>query len=731
MKTIYKLLYVTALLCIINGGMYAQKKSWLISGNTGTNPGINFLGTIDHQPLVIKTNNMTRMYISNDGSIGIGTVFPSAKLTVAGSDANIYGLTVGRGSSAILSNVAVGFEALRTNTTGLNNAATGYRSLWANTEGSYNTANGFGSLVANTTGNFNTALGAQGLVQNITGSDNTAVGFNSMQINRTGSYNTAMGFFSLGLISTGNYNTAVGYSSFSNGGEYFNSTALGARADITASNQVRIGDNNVTSLYCMGAYAATTTIAPNMYISSTGQILRSTAATGMGYWALTGNSGTIDGTHFIGTTDKVPLNFRVNNQKAGRIEVAENTANTFYGYRAGDSNGSRNNTATGFGALAFNVTGHENTAVGCQALNVSTASGNSAIGAFTLFNNQTGFNNTATGLGALYHNIGGYQNTTYGLNSLSANNSGNENTSMGVYSLTTNVSGSNNSVFGSYADVRTGNLNNATAIGNSAIVNASNKVRLGNNNVTIVESAVGSWTTSDGRFKKDIREEVKGLEFIKLLRPVVYNFDVDKFDAFLTSHLPDSIKTMRKQMSDKSPSKLSAIRQTGFVAQEMEEAAKKCGYNFNGVHAPESATDNYSISYEKLVVPLVKAVQELSGKNDALQLENEVLKTRLDKIEQLLRTKSVAYENISAARLEQNVPNPHTGNTLINYYVPLNSGKAVLNITDMKGALIKSFNLKDGQGQVNLQSKLAAGTYQYSLFINGQLSETKQMVLVR
>lgn len=700
MKTIYKSLYATALLCIINFNLIAQTESWLTSGNSGTFPAFHFVGTKDNMPLLIKTNSFTRIYIGSDGRVGIGTLFPSAKLTVEG-DADIYGVTVGRGPGALLSNLALGFEALRTNTSGSNNTASGYKTLSANTTGNGNTANGYGSLLSNTTGSYNTSIGTA-----------------SLDLNLTGSYNTAVGFFS-----------------FSNRGEYSNSTAIGARAYISASNQVRIGDNNITSMYCMGAYAATTSIPPNMYISSTGQILRSTAGTGTGtgagYWALTGNSGTIDGTHFIGTTDKVALNFRVNNQRAGRIEASENTMNTFYGYLAGNFNGSRNNTANGYGALAFNVTGHENTAIGCQALVVSTASGNSAIGAFALFNNQTGFNNTATGLGALYHNIGGYQNTTYGLNSLSANNSGNENTSMGVYSLTTNVSGSNNSVFGSYADVRTGNLNNATAIGNSAIVNASNKIRLGNNNVTIVESAVGSWTTSDGRFKKDIREEVKGLEFIKLLRPVVYNFDVDKFDAFLTSHLPDSIKSMRKQMSDKSPSKLSAIRQTGFVAQEMEEAAKKCGYNFNGVHAPESATDNYSISYEKLVVPLVKAVQELSIKNDALQRENEVLKTRVDKIEQLLRTKSVAYENISAARLEQNIPNPHTGNTLINYYVPLNSGKAVLNITDMKGALIKSFSLKDGQGQVNLQSKLAAGTYQYSLFINGQLAETKQMVLVR
>ncbi|MDQ6762792.1 MAG: hypothetical protein M3015_09225, partial [Bacteroidota bacterium] len=37
-------------------------------------------------------------------------------------------------------------------------------------------------------------------------------------------------------------------------------------------------------------------------------------------WSLNGNSGTIDGTQFIGTTDNVPLNLRVNGKQAGRID---------------------------------------------------------------------------------------------------------------------------------------------------------------------------------------------------------------------------------------------------------------------------------------------------------------------------------------------------------------------------------------------------------------------------
>ena len=54
-------------------------------------------------------------------------------------------------------------------------------------------------------------------------------------------------------------------------------------------------------------------------------------------------------------------------------------------------------------------------------------------------------------------------------------------------------------------------LNNTTAIGYLAIPTASNQVRIGNTSVTSIGGQV-EWTAfSDGRFKKDIKEDVSGL----------------------------------------------------------------------------------------------------------------------------------------------------------------------------------------------------------------------------
>lgn len=59
--------------------------NWSLTGNTGTDPLLNFIGTADGQPLIMKTNNAERMRIDADGNIGIGTGNPTAKLNVDGT----------------------------------------------------------------------------------------------------------------------------------------------------------------------------------------------------------------------------------------------------------------------------------------------------------------------------------------------------------------------------------------------------------------------------------------------------------------------------------------------------------------------------------------------------------------------------------------------------------------------------------------------------------------------
>lgn len=58
---------------------------WALTGNSGTVPATNFLGTTDAQDLVIKANSAEAIRVQSGGNIGIGTNAPTTKLHIVGS----------------------------------------------------------------------------------------------------------------------------------------------------------------------------------------------------------------------------------------------------------------------------------------------------------------------------------------------------------------------------------------------------------------------------------------------------------------------------------------------------------------------------------------------------------------------------------------------------------------------------------------------------------------------
>ncbi len=59
--------------------------AWNLTGNAGTNPAINFAGTNDPQPFIIKTQSVERMRFLAGGGAGIGTATPVSGVDVNGS----------------------------------------------------------------------------------------------------------------------------------------------------------------------------------------------------------------------------------------------------------------------------------------------------------------------------------------------------------------------------------------------------------------------------------------------------------------------------------------------------------------------------------------------------------------------------------------------------------------------------------------------------------------------
>jgi hypothetical protein len=142
-------------------------------------------------------------------------------------------------------------------------------------------------------------------------------------------------------------------------------------------------------------------------------------------WSTTGNAGTDETTDFIGTTDAQALNFRVDNQRVGRLSTSSGTyfgyeaglndfggnRNVFIGWRAGKDKSSPPNTAThntAIGYLSFSSggSGGHNTALGSATLLNNTGEYNTAVGSGAMTTNGSGNNNTAIGGLALFGNVG-------------------------------------------------------------------------------------------------------------------------------------------------------------------------------------------------------------------------------------------------------------------------------------------------------------------------------------
>ncbi len=365
-----------------------------------------------------------------------------------------------------------------------------------------------------------------------------------------------------------------------------------------------------------------------------------TGAAGSSGWGLTGSTGMVDNINFIGTTDSAAFNVRVNNQKAGRIDML--LTNSFWGYLAGNANTSgfsntangayslnsnttgQSNTANGAGALAFNTIGYRNTANGFEALKFNTTGDhNTASGVYALASNYTGSANTANGGFAMYSNTNGLMNTANGFYSLHFNSTGNYNTANGSGAMVSNTVGNNNTANGYLAlySSTIGDYN--TAIGDSAMylsttgsnntvlghnaqtpsASGSNQVRIGNTSVAYAGVQVAWTITSDKRWKSNIRNSNLGLSFIGKLRPVSYYRNNDE----------------------------SKKLEYGFIAQELEDALNDEGVTNNGIILKDDA-GMYGVRYNDLIAPMVKAIQEQQLMIENLKKQNVLMQKQIDEL---------------------------------------------------------------------------------------------------
>ena len=289
------------------------------------------------------------------------------------------------------------------------------------------------------------------------------------------------------------------------------------------------------------------------------------------------------------------------------------------------------NVAIGYNAGAAVSTGIRNVIIGGEAGDALTdADHNTAVGYLALTADTKGSQSTAVGLSALaaqnFTTSTNANNTAVGAFAGDGITTGKFNTTIGCLANRATTTGDNNVMLGYNLENSTGvNGDHAIVIGVS-VSGASNDFSFGkeSNVVSNDFDADANWSrSSDQRLKKNIVNQSLGLDFINDLRTVKYkwkpNNELDASDAQL-SHLRKDKEGRKEDHEDFDGTILNHMNTTvtmhNFIAQEVKTALDTAGVSsFGGWKEDDFGVQQ--VSREMFVIPLVKAVQELSTALDA------------------------------------------------------------------------------------------------------------------
>lgn len=242
-------------------------------------------------PLLETANTFTSLQTFNSGISSSGGTY--------GADISVNGIKVGRGSGNVSGNLALGQDALSSNSSGNETVAIGVNALFANTSGGANIAIGSNSLLSNQSGSSNIAIGKdslsvatgsnfilgigrESLLSLIQGDSNVAVGYRALRNLVSGNQNVAIGNEALQVMSgiagslSNNGNIGIGYragrfkgTSNTNFGGGTTNIYIGYQAraatGTTQENEIVIGTNAVGLGANQAVIGATSQIAATIY----------------------------------------------------------------------------------------------------------------------------------------------------------------------------------------------------------------------------------------------------------------------------------------------------------------------------------------------------------------------------------------------------------------------------------------------------------------------------------
>ncbi len=256
----------------------------------------------------------------------------------------------------------------------------------------------------------------------------------------------------------------------------------------------------------------------------------------------------------------------------------------------------------------------------------------------------------------------------------------------------------------------------------------------------------GIFGPSDRNLKQNFDSTMDAMAILNQLKPVKFDFKTNEYPQL----------------------RLPTGQQYGLIAQEV--AAILPNFVIDASSAPEldslgnitqPAVQFKSLNYIEFIPILIKGIQEQQRSIDSLNTTNHhqdsinnSLQTQLNTLRDMINsccnnrslqinnngsnnstTNSTSSVNVDlkdqqTVVLEQNLPNPFNEQTVINYFLPDNTGKAQMLFYNAQGRLIQTVELQQkGKGSINVfASDLSNGMYTYTLVVDGKVFETKKML---
>jgi hypothetical protein len=208
---------------------------------------------------------------------------------------------------------------------------------------------------------------------------------------------------------------------------------------------------------------------------------------------------------------------------------------------------------------------------------------------------------------------------------------------------------------------------------------------------------------SDKRLKKDIKPLENVNEKIQKLSGYSYNFRTDEFKERLFDNRTH----------------------IGLIAQEVNEVFPEL--------ITKDAKGFYAVEYQGMIPVLLEAIKENNKTLNVQQKQIEDLQKRLVAFENKTGNATNINQLNPAAEgfaLEQNIPNPFSQETVINYTLPQQVKNASLIVYDLSGKQLTSFPLELNTQSITITAeKLSAGIYIYNLIADGKIMDSKRMVV--